>query len=294
MDFRDHRPDLNPKLFQLLASGIGLRQSARLLAISLRCLELKFRKLARHLRRVHLNLQRPLEAGSLLQLDELETFEGLRTLRPLSVPLLIEKRSRYIVWAESAMIPARHKRTRQGRKRGPNRRRDCSRQACLRTLARGASLSKALDPLVIQTDEKKSYPALIEKAFGAMRRIVHERTKSTRLRDTSNPLFAINQTEAIARDLSGRLRRDSWLASKKRRYLDLGLAVFYAWRNLVRRRFNTDELSPAAWLGFVPRRMSEVELCAWRADWGKQSIHPLARGSESVEEFETLRRLRAG
>jgi hypothetical protein len=31
MDYRDHRPDLNPKLFELLASGVGLRQSSRLL-----------------------------------------------------------------------------------------------------------------------------------------------------------------------------------------------------------------------------------------------------------------------
>ena len=40
MDFRDHRPDLNPKLFELQASGVGLRQSARLLKLSRRCCEL--------------------------------------------------------------------------------------------------------------------------------------------------------------------------------------------------------------------------------------------------------------
>ena len=60
MDYRDHRPDLNPKLFELLASGVGLRQSSRLLGLSLRCLELKYRKIARHLRRLNLNLQAPL------------------------------------------------------------------------------------------------------------------------------------------------------------------------------------------------------------------------------------------
>ena len=47
MDYRDHRPDLNARLLQLLASGIGLRQSSRNLGLSLRCTELKFRKLAR-------------------------------------------------------------------------------------------------------------------------------------------------------------------------------------------------------------------------------------------------------
>src|SRR5688500_17637732 len=139
-----------------------------------------------------------------------------------------------------------------------------------------------------------SHPRLLQEGVGKERAIAHGRTRSTRVRDVSNPLFAVNQTEAIARDLLGRLRRRSWLASKKRRYLDLGLALFSAWRNLVRRRFNRDRLSPAAILGMVPRRMSEAELCSWRQDWQRRSIHPLARRSESIEDFERARRSRAG
>ena len=130
MDFRDHRPDLNAKLLELLASGVGLRQSSRLLGLSLRCLELKSRKIGRHLRRLNLNLQGPLPAWCTLQFDELETFEGMRTLRPLSVPLLIEKRSRFIVWAEAAPIPARHRRTRHGKSRSEEVRRRSSSWIC--------------------------------------------------------------------------------------------------------------------------------------------------------------------
>jgi transposase-like protein len=297
MDYRDHRPDLNPKLFELLASGVGLRQSSRLLGLSLRCLELKYRKIARHLRRQNLNLQAQLPAWATLQFDELETFEGMRTLRPLSVPLLIEKRSRFIIWAESAPIPARHRKTRHGRTRTDElckkgRRRDGSRRACRRTLGRAAVLASKLGTIGIETDEKRSYPALIRQAFGARHGIAHETTKSTRIRDVSNPLFAINQTEAMARDLMGRLRRQSWLVSKKRRYLDLGLALFAAWRNLVRRRFNHDECSAAEVLGFTPRRMSEEELCSWRQDWGRRSIHPLSWNAESIESCAERGKLR--
>ena len=288
MDYRDHRPDLNPKLFRLLASGVGLRQSSRVLGLSLRCLQLKSRKLGRHLRRLNLNLQAPLPADSTLQFDELETFEGMRTLRPLTVPLLIEKNSRFIVWAEAAPIPARHRKTRHGRTRAQElqrkeTRRDGSRRACLRTLGRAATLTRHLDSIAIETDEKRTYPGLIRKAFGPGRRIAHGTTKGTRRRNVSNPLFAINQTEAMARDLSGRLRRQSWLVSKERRYLDIGLAVFIAWRNLVRRRFNHDSASPSQVLGFTPRRMSEEELCSWRQDWGRRSIHPLGSRAESIE-----------
>ena len=293
MDYRDHRPDLNPKLFELLASGIGLRQSSRLLGLSRRCLELKHRKIGRHLRRQNLNLQGPLPPGSVLQLDELETYEGMRTLRPLTVPVVIEKRSRFIIWAESAPIPARHRKTRHGRLRSEELRRkgrrpDGSRRACRRTLERAAALADSLKTLFIETDEKRSYPSLIGEAFSA-HRIAHDTTKSTRKRDVSNPLFPINQTEALARDLMGRLRRQSWLVSKKRRYLDVALALFIAWRNLVRRRFNHDEESPAQILLFAPRRMTEEELCSWRQDWGRRSIHPLAWSAESIERWEERR-----
>jgi hypothetical protein len=293
MDYRDHRPDLNPKLVELLASGVGLRQSSRLLGLSRRCLEKKHRKIGRHLRRQNLNLQGPLPPGSVLQLDELETYEGMRTLRPLTVPVLIEKHSRFIIWAESAPIPARHRKTRHGKTRceelrRKGRRRDGSRRACRRTLGRGAALAGDLKTLVIETDEKRTYPSLLREVFGG-HRIVHDTTKSTRKRDVSNPLFPINQTEALARDLMGRLRRQSWLASKKRRYLDLALALFIAWRNLVRRRFNHDEGSPAQFLKFAPRRMTEEELCSWRQDWGRRSIHPLAWNAESIERCEERR-----
>jgi hypothetical protein len=298
MDYRDHRPDLNAKLVELLASGVGLRQSSRLLGLSRRCLELKSRKVGRNLRRLHLNLQEPLPAGAVLQLDELETFEGMRTLRPLTVPVLIEKNSRYIVWAESAPIPARHRKSKHGRRRSEElartgRRRDGSRRACRRTLRRAEALMRNHGFLVIETDEKRSYPSLIRQVFGGERRIVHGKTSSTRLRDVSNPLFAINQTEAIARDLMGRLRRQSWLVSKKRRYLDVALALFMAWRNLVRRRFNHDDESPGQILGFVPRRMSEEELCSWRQDWGRRSIHPLSWNAQSIERCAECRQERA-
>ena len=82
MDYGDHRPDLNWPLLQSLASGLGLRQSSRNLRLSLRCTELKFRKLARHVRRLNLNLRGDLPANASFQMDEFETFEGRRNTRP--------------------------------------------------------------------------------------------------------------------------------------------------------------------------------------------------------------------
>jgi transposase-like protein len=284
-DYRDHRPDLNAPLFVSLATGLGQRQTARNLGLSLRCCQLKFRKFGRHLWRLNLNLRGPLPEGSRLQLDELETYEGRRNSRPLTLPLLLERESRFVIWAESAAIrprgrmsAARERAIAEDERRfGP--RRDDSERAVRRTLRRGARLATELERVELETDEKSTYPRLAREAFGA-ERLVHRTTNSKLARTTWNPLFPVNHTEAMARDLLGRLRRESWLVSKKRRYLDLGLQYFMAYRNYVRRRFNSCEQSAAQALGFVKRRLRPAELLSWRQDWGPaRSMHPLDRAS---------------
>ncbi len=56
-------------------------------------------------------------------------------------------------------------------------------------------------------------------------------------------------------------------------------------RNYVRPRFNTDVATPAQLLGFLPRPLKPRELLTWSQRWAKRSIHPIARGSESVQDF---------
>jgi transposase-like protein len=155
-DYRDHRPDLNAGLLRLLASGLGLRQSARLLGLSRRCTELKFRKIATHLRDFNLNLRGELAEGVTLQFDEFETYEGRRNTRPLTIPTLIERETRFVLWAESAPIRPRGRMT-------PSRlaaiaredvlhgtRRDRSRASIERTLSIGRLSTRGR--LVLQSD----------------------------------------------------------------------------------------------------------------------------------------------
>jgi len=280
MDYRDHRPDLNRRLFDLLVSGVGLRQSSRLLSLSLRCTELKFRKIARHLRRLNRNLQRPLPVVASLQFDELETFETRRSTRPLTMPILIERDSRFVIAARAApirpsgtMTPARRRAIAADERRF-KRRPSRSRAAVRSVLRRGAELCRASTSVTLQTDEKSTYPGLARQAFGE-ERLWQQRTSSRLPRTPWNPLFPINHTEAMARDLTGRLRRESWLVSKLRWFLNLQLELFIAYRNFVRPRFNSDKESPAQKLGFVDRRMRPTDLLSWRQDWARLSIHPL-------------------
>jgi transposase-like protein len=287
LDYRDHRPDLNAKLFVAIATATGLRQTARNIGLSYKSTRRKFRKLARHLFRLNLNVRAPLAEGSILMLDELETFEGRRNTRPLTLPVLIEKETRFVIWSESAPIRPRGKMSKARKKAiaaderryGP--RRDRSHCAVRRTLRRGAELTSELEVVELHTDEKSTYPAAARKAFGS-ERLVHRTTNSKLARGTWNPLFAINHTEAMARDLLGRLRRESWLVSKRGRFLDLAIQMWMAHRNFVRRRYNRDKESPAQMLGFLDRRMRPEQLLTWRQDWRRQSIHPLSRNETSV------------
>lgn len=294
-DRHDHRPDLGARLFTLLSSGLGLRQSARNLGCARSTVVRKFRKLGRHLRRFNLALRSALPRDVLrLHFDEFETYEEQRNTRPLTVPMLIATESRYIIWAESAPIRPRGPKTEKRKKalkRAEERhgvRHDLSQRAIQRTLARGEFLVSRCERVVLDTDEKTIYPQLARRAFGG--RLEHRQTSSRLVRDTFNPLFPINHEEALARDLMGRLRRESWLVSKRRRFLDLALQVHMAFRNLVRRRFNHDEESPAQLLGFVPRRLRPEELLTWRLEWGKRGPHPLSPRGVPVERWRATGR----
>lgn len=196
--------------------------------------------------------------------------------------MLIERDSRFILWAESATIPPRGKNT-AARRRSVEReeeRFDRSRSSVRGTLKRGAKLAKRLSPVTIETNKQIAYVALAREVFGP--RDVQLTTSSKLPRTKRNPLFPVNHTKAMARDLMGRMRRGSWLSSKRRRYLDLALQLFACHRNYVRRRFNRDRASRAQRLGFMSRRLSESEMISWRQERGQLSIHPLAGVSESI------------
>ena len=280
MDYRDHRPDTNHQLFVLLTAGVGLRQSSRILALSLSCTQLKSRKIARHLRRLNANLRSPLEGVVGLQFDELETYETRRSTRPLTVGILIHRDSRFLIAARAAPIrpsgpmPTRRRKAVAEDEMRFGRRQSRSRATVRSVLRRGAEIVRGASAVVLESDEKSTYPALARQVFGE-NRLIHERTSSKMPRHTWNPLFPINHTEAFARDLVSRLRRDSWLVSKRRWFLNLHLELFAAYRNYVRPRFNRDRKTPAELLGFIKRPLTIGRLMSWRQDWGPGSIHPL-------------------
>ena len=289
LDYRDKQPGKNGTLFQLLASGIGLRQTGRLVGLDVHAVQKKFRKVARHLRLLNRNLLPGLPAGRTYLLDELESFE-FSSITPLTIPVLIERTSKFVVAVDVATI-------RRVAKAGSWRRRwldrfeakrgrvqDRGRNCVRRVFGRFAKLLGGNSADFV-TDEKALYGRFCRQRFGAQ--VAHQTVSSKLPRTVYNPLFAVNLTDAMLRDNNGRLRRRSWLVSKSGRFLRLQIELFNAYRNWHRRRHNDDpeHLTPGVALGLCSRNLQVNELLAWRQDWRQRTIHPAsATGLETVEQ----------
>jgi len=285
-DYRDRRPGVNCAVLEFVTSGVGLRQSGRNRALSVRGMQKKLLKIARHLGQLHDNLAAELPPRRTYALDEEETFEGV-SIRPLTVPLLVETESWFLVGSAVGTIRrlaragSRRRRLQDAEERAHGRREDQSRARVtdvLQLLRQRAPKGR----LTIRSDEKSSYRTVIQEVFGA--RATHCTTSGKDERTTANPLFPVNMTIAMSRDNCGRLRRQSWLFAKTADGLRAQLKAYTAYRNYVRVRFNRDEpwQSAACFLGLAPRALHWPEVLRWRQDWGRRSIHPISRGARST------------
>jgi len=279
-DYRDQRPDINPILLERYTGGQSLRRICKEVQLGIHAGQRKFRKIGRHTGHLHRNLLQALPANRTFLMDELETHEG-QSIRTVTVPILIEKHSGLVVETAVGAIRrlarkgSRRRRMQEQDEARHGKRIDESRHVVQWVLGRLAKLLQGARA-ALRTDEKQLYASLCRKLFGTQ--LVHERTSGKAERDTYNPLFHINHTLARFRDLSARLHRRSWCASKKREFLQLHLQMVTVYRNYVCRRTNTEapHRTPAWHLGLLPRAMNYREACGWRQDWGTSSPHPLS------------------
>jgi len=269
----------------MLTSGTGLRQIAFVLKVDQRAAQGKMRKMSRTCAHLHENLSAKLPASMTYLLDEEESYEQA-SIRPLTVPLLIERKSYFHV--ASAVGPIRRmapegtaRRRRQEREERLHGKRPDESYKCVKQVM--LALKRRISgPLVLQTDKKSSYVTLARDVFGTD--LIQETTSGKVPRTTYNPLFPINISIGMTRDNCGRLRRKSWLVSKLARWLRGQLSIFLAFRNYVRPRTRkSKDQTPACQLGLLPRQLSTQETLRWRQDWGDRSIHPMnVRGTRTV------------
>ena len=276
LDYRLRLPRLHHAVFCLLVSKVTLRQSARLLGVRRKTVTHRFALLADHARAFHRErLERLREKGGLcgpFQLDELETFETSRRLKPVTVPVLIEEKSWFVVHCEAAPLAPRrplkpHLEARLAEiEKVEGKRRSGSTPAVRRSFARLVELVPRRAAVKVTTDRKSSYRTALRRLLGE--RVRHVRVSSKQKRDVRNPLFRINVTLAMLRDGVSRLVRRSWGAAKQRAWLERHLWVWVAWRNYLRvvvnDRAQCKHASPASLVGAARRKLSSQEVFTWR------------------------------
>lgn len=295
-DYHDNKPSLNRRVVELLTSGVGLRETARILEITRKNFDAKWRKIARHGRLLDLNLKSrsaraneggPASPDCRLQFDEFETYEGRRNTRPLSIATMIESSTRFIIGAIAAPIRAKGKMS-PGRLNAieredamEGRRIDRTRVSCRSVFRSAAKLWPNAKCVCLETDQKSTYPGLFAEAF-AHRRREHVTVSGKAPRGAGSVLLAINETEAVLREHVGRVRRNSWLTSKLRTYLNLFLPLYTAWKNWVIPLRQEAESSPGVRAGMAPRNLCLGEMLGWRQDWQQRSPCPFSNGVDTM------------
>jgi len=274
LDFRQQKPQVNAALLSLLVSKVTHRQSARVLRVDRKTVHRRLRLWGPALRGWHGVFLRRARAGGGLRgsfsLDELETFEQDRRLQPVTMPVVIHRKTRFVVHLETAALPSRGRLSppdearRQRMAEACGRRRSGSRPAVKRCLEALRAVRPPGALLDLVTDQKRTYPVLVREVFGN-RIAAHVQESSRRARNTLNPMFAINHTLAMLRDQVSRLVRRSWGASKRRDQLALHSWVWVAWRNYVRPVTNDrPRVTAAMVLGLARRRFANADLLRWR------------------------------
>lgn len=272
VNYRLKRPELLGRLFFDRVSKVSHRQSARIQGCTRGTEERHFRRLSGHCAAFHSVRMSEIAAhgglGEVFLLDELETYEQHRTGKPVTVPILIERESGFVIDVRAGALAARvsARKQREAGEASPVEERKCESrhvvQAAFEQLQNACPKNR---PIVVLTDMKPTYAAILRKLFGA--RCHHDRTPSTRRRDVSNPLWPINHTLARVRDNLSRLVRETWGAAKLRRWLQGHLAIWTCYRNYVRGRTNKEpSRTPAMALGAQEHQWSVRRLLKWRVD----------------------------
>ena len=230
-DFYKHRKQLNEIIFRVLSSGVSQRRAAWIIGCSRSKIDGFVGPIGKVCGSLLENYRQSRELVTKLQFDELETFIHTK-LKPVTVPIAVEKETRKILGVTAGDISAKGKLSEKSKaKYGP---RECQRDLAINTLLESVKVCCDVENLTIQTDKSTHYPSKIKKYFP---KAIHIPTKGKRgcvtgqgemKRGGFDELFSLNHSYAMFRDNIKRLTRRTWCTSKRRNRL-LCFLNMYAW-----------------------------------------------------------------
>ena len=230
LTYREKRPDLNAPLFKALASGLSQRRCAEIFGISRITVARKIVRMGRMARHALRTQAKERPAGDTVVFDEMETSEHTK-MKPLSIALAVEDKTRRILAVEVASMPAKGRLA--AKSRAKYGRRPDHRSVAMRALCR--EVKRACPRLVrVKSDECPRYPKIVRRYLPG---VEHTRRKGRRAAAIGlgelkkggwDPLFSLNHTAAMYRDNLKTLARRTWCTTKRPDRLQY-LLYLYAW-----------------------------------------------------------------
>ena len=214
--YRQKKRRINWLLLKLLSSGVSQRRAAIILGVSRKTIERRIPYLGRICRRDNAKDRLALSTVLDIQFDELQTIEHSKC-KPLSVPVCVVPKTRFILGASVCRIPATGNLSEISLKKYGRRPND--RNIGITRLF--ASISHTIShETTISSDKHVAYPKLIKSCFGKIKHKTFKGKKSTvagqgELKKAGrDPLFYINHTLAMLRANINRLFRKTWCTTK--------------------------------------------------------------------------------
>lgn len=237
LEWHQKKRRVNQLIFEVLASGMSMRRTARVARVNRRTVDRKLHYLAKKARLNHQNFLQQLKDNPVthIQFDDLITSIHTK-LKPVSVSIVIDKNSRRILGAEVSIIPAFGRLAEVSRRKYGKRKSEHLEN--LDHLFTKISGSISLNSK-IETDQHKIYPLIVKKYFpeGDYRQFKGAKSTVAGLgelkRQQYDPLFKINHTCAMFRANINRLFRRTWCTSKRLDRLQDHIDLYIHYQNSI-------------------------------------------------------------
>ena len=206
-----------------------------MLRINLKTVVRKFILLGIHSQEILNELNKTHSPSTIVEFDDLETFEHSKC-KPLSVTMMVEHNSRRILNYRVARMPAKGllaaiSRQKYGKRKDERRAaRNCLFQALKPHISESA---------LIKSDMNPSYVSEVRAHFSKARHQVFKGRRGCVVGQGElkaigfDPIFSLNHTFAMLRANINRLFRRTWNTTKKPERLDLHIALYVLYHNLV-------------------------------------------------------------
>jgi transposase-like protein/IS1 family transposase len=235
LEYKQKKRRMNRIIRNELSSGVSLRRCARNLSLHRTTIARKLDYLAKKARLSHSDFLISIQKESINQVQFDDLITSIHTkLKPLSISVVIDAKSRLILGAKVSEIPSFGKLAKISRNKYGSRKNEHPKNL--------DNLLQELKPIIsskaiFRTDEHKRYPEIIARHF---QNASHEKYKSRKasvaglgeLKSRAyDPLFMINHTLAMLRANINRLFRRTWCTTKSIEQLQNHVDIFIEYFN---------------------------------------------------------------